>query len=63
MTRRTAALPFFEAEAKQRQIESGKEIGRGCERCGPIGPHLKHRARDDAAQAFNTSPRNVQRRA
>jgi ParB family chromosome partitioning protein len=50
------ALPFFEAEARKRQTgrpQAGKS--------GPIGPQLKHRARDDAAVAFGTSPRNVQR--
>ena len=50
-----AALPFFEAEAQQRTRGKSK-IG------GPIGPPIsKHRARDDAATAFGTSPRNVQR--
>ena len=56
------ALPFFEAEAKKRQVDAGKETGRGHKRSGPIGPDLSvHRAADDAAEAFNTSSRNVQR--
>jgi hypothetical protein len=61
-----AALPFFEAEAKKRQLlgqkAGGEKAGRGRKGSGPIGPQaIKHRARDDAAKAFNTSPRNVQR--
>jgi hypothetical protein len=36
--------------------------GRGRpKRSAPIGAQLKHRAADDAANAFATSPRNVQR--
>jgi len=52
------ALPFFEAEAKKRMAEGGKQKG------APIGAGLEkppHRAADDAARAFDTSPRNVQR--
>jgi phage N-6-adenine-methyltransferase len=52
-----AALPFFEAEAKKRQTGRPK----AGQKSGPIGPQLKHRARDDAAKAFGTSPRNIQR--
>ena len=59
------ALPFFEAEARKRQ-----EAGRGADGSGgrgrkktsaPIGAQVSHRAADDAAAAFGTSPRNVQR--
>ena len=51
-----AALPFFEAEAKKRQARKPKGLS------GPIGPDkIEHRARDDAAKAFATSPRNIQR--
>jgi phage N-6-adenine-methyltransferase len=60
-----AALPFFEADAKKRQL-TGKGAdnsgGRGKKKTsGPIGPQVSHRARDDAAKAFATSPRNIQR--
>jgi GcrA cell cycle regulator len=50
-----SALPFFQAEAKQRQLRKPTDLS------GPIGPALEppHRARDDAAAAFATSPRNV----
>ena len=52
-----SALPFFEAEAKVRQIatagERGKQGGHGKKKAsGPIGPLAKRRARDDAANAF-----------
>jgi hypothetical protein len=50
------ALPFFEAEAKKRQTGRPKA---GEEKSAPIGAQLKHRAVDDAAKAFDTSPRNV----
>jgi ParB family chromosome partitioning protein len=62
------AMPFFEAEAKKRQMAGqkagGKKAGRGRKGSGPNGPQAKtkkHRARDDAAKAFNTSSRTVQR--
>jgi hypothetical protein len=60
------ALPFFEAEAKKRQIVGaevgGKKAGRGRIASAPIGAQaIAHRAVDDAAKAFDTSPRNVQR--
>jgi len=60
------AVPFFKAEAKERQEaggERGKEGGRGKRKpSAPIGAKgLEHRAADDAAAAFGTSPRNVQR--
>jgi hypothetical protein len=50
------ALPFFQEEAKRRQARKPKDL------LGPIGPDkIEHRARDDAAKAFDTSPRNVER--
>ena len=60
------ALPFYEAEAKLRQAkagERGKEGGRGkAKPSAPIGAKGKgHRARDDAARDFGTTPRTVQR--
>jgi hypothetical protein len=51
------ALPFYEAEAKKRQTGRPKA---GEEKSAPIGAQLKHRAADDAAAAFGTSPRNIQ---
>lgn len=48
------SLPFFEAEAKQRTRGPAREKG------APIGAP-KHRASDDAALAFGTSPRGVER--
>lgn len=59
----SAALPFFEAEAKRRQVETGKIAGRGQDKSSaPIGADLlPRRAADDAAVAFSTTPRNVQR--
>jgi phage N-6-adenine-methyltransferase len=61
-----AALPFFEAEAKKRMAEGGKvggkKAGRGRKGASPIGDKpIKHLAADDAAKAFGTSPRNIQR--
>jgi len=61
-----AALPFFEVEAQKRKIEGqkagGVKAGRGRKASGPIGPKaIEHRARDDAAKAFGTTPRMVQR--
>lgn len=60
------ALPFFEKEAKDRQLKGvsldGKAGGRGRKTSGPIGPKvIDNRARDAAARAFSSSPRNVQR--
>jgi hypothetical protein len=50
-------LPFFEADAKERQAVGGKKAGRGrpaVDSSGPISPELippeEHRARDDAAE-------------
>jgi predicted nucleotidyltransferase len=52
------------AEAKQRQAE-GQAKGREARKAGtaPIGAQQAKRAADDAAKAFGTSPRNVQREA
>jgi len=47
------ALPFYEAEAKKRMATKGAPIGAPQE--------TKHRASDDAARAFGTTPRTVQR--
>jgi hypothetical protein len=63
-----AALPFFEAEARKRetagQKAGGQKAGRGRIAGAPIGaPAIKHRAADDEAKAFNTSPRNIQQDA
>lgn len=61
------ALPFYEDEANKRKAEAGRKSapGRPAEvKSGPIGPQLPaepHRARDDAAKAFGTSDRGVQR--
>lgn len=56
------ALPFYEAEAKKRQAHGATAPGKPKEHSGPIGPQRKpHRARDDAAKAFSTSDRGVQR--
>jgi ParB family chromosome partitioning protein len=64
------AMPFFEAEAKKRQEATGprgKEGGRGKKKpSSPNGEKGKrksagHLAADDAAKAFNTSSRTVQR--
>jgi hypothetical protein len=54
------ALPFFEQEAKKRQTGRPKT---GEQKSSPIGGDLRrdHLAVDDAAIAFDTSPRNVQR--
>lgn len=48
------ALPFFEQEAKERTRGPAREKG------APIGAP-KHRASEDAALAFSTSPRTVER--
>jgi len=62
------ALPFYEAEAKQRKTIAGAEAERdekGHIRSAPIGALQDkpepHRATADAAKAFNTSDRGVQR--
>jgi hypothetical protein len=63
-TRPAAALPFFAAEARKRMEAGGrtggKKAGRGRTGGSPIGDKpIRHLAADDAAQAFNTSTRNV----
>jgi hypothetical protein len=52
-------MPFFEAEAKKRQAHGKTAPGK---RSSPIGDKRPKRlAADDAAKAFNTSSRTVQR--
>ena len=57
-------LPMFEAMAKQRQIQSGVDHGAG-QKVGANWPQpfddRAPRARDDAADASESSPRQVQR--
>lgn len=53
------ALPFFEEEAKRRQAHGQTAPGK---RLSPIGDERqKHLAADDAAAAFSTTSRTVQR--
>lgn len=53
------ALSFFEAEAKARR--GGDRRSEKAKSSGPIGPdEPAHRARDDAAATFATTPRTVQ---
>jgi hypothetical protein len=54
-------LSHFEAEAKKRQREGGAKGGRGSASIGAERSEVAHRAVDDAAIAFDTSPRQVQR--
>lgn len=50
------ALPLFEKEAKKRQgTRTDKHSGKNARKSEP-----EHRARDDAAKAFNVSPRYVE---
>jgi hypothetical protein len=59
--RAAGALPFFEARARERQAHGKTAPGKHSAPIGAQRSEVAHRAVDDAAIAFDTSPRNVQR--
>jgi hypothetical protein len=49
----------FAVEAKKRQVEAGKEHGRGTEKLVEKIPQANDKSRDQAAEAFHTNGRYV----
>lgn len=52
--------PMFEAAAKERQVEAGKNYGQGQKVVANLPQAIKSKSRDEAANILNISPRSVE---